>query len=372
MSNLQTVFREGQQGLNMGIPTGLGPLDKATGGLQRGMSIGLTAAPKVGKTTLADLAYLINPYEYMLAIGKLDDISWLYWSFEISRIEKEFKIAAHYMHRLYHIFDFTYRGEIYPMSADYLMGRKFKVISEIERELIPVSKEHSDMLGQIYINKIIPLFGQYNENGVKEIEGKIDFIEETDNPTGMYKYTKGQLARKGEFLTSPYTMVENGRDVVKYREIGYRSHNPESYFVVITDHCRKPRREKGYTMKDNVDKWLEYTTEIRNRTKASFINILHSNRGLSNVERLKFAGEAIFPTADDAKDTGNLAEESTIFMTLFNPTDEKYNLKKHMGVDLALNPNYRSLHITEARNVPCPVHMQFNMYGGVNLFTPLT
>ena len=84
-----------------------------------------------------------------------------------------------------------------------------------------------------------------------------------------------------------------------------------------------------------------------------------------------YAGEFIFPTADDCKDSGNPAEECTIFMTLFNPNDEKYNLKKHFGVELAGYPNYRSLHITESRETECPVHIQTTMFGNINMFTPL-
>ena len=98
---------------------------------------------------------------------------------------------------------------------------------------------------------------------------------------------------------------------------------------------------------------------------------MHSNRGVTNVDRLKMHGDKIFPTADDVKDTGNLAEESTILMTLFNPSDEKYNLTNHFGVELADYPNYRSLHITESRNTDSPVHIQLNVFGNVNYFEPL-
>ena len=69
--------------------------------------------------------------------------------------------------------------------------------------------------------------------------------------------------------------------------------------------------------------------------------------------------------------TGNLAEESTILMTMFNPNDEKYNLEKHFEHELKDYPNYRSIHITESRNTPSPMHVFTNMYGGVNYFTPL-
>jgi hypothetical protein len=83
-------------------------------------------------------------------------------------------------------------------------------------------------------------------------------------------------------------------------------------------------------------------------------------------------GDSIFPTADDVKDTGNLAEESHILLTMFNPNDEKYNLSSHFGVDIASKkyPNYRSLHVADARWVECPQHMKLNMFGNINYFEP--
>lgn len=56
---------------------------------------------------------------------------------------------------------------------------------------------------------------------------------------------------------------------------------------------------------------------------------------------------------------------------MFNPQDEKYNLERHFGVDLHPYPNYRSIHVVESRYTDCPQHIQTNMYGGINLFTPL-
>ena len=51
-----------------------------------------------------------------------------------------------------------------------------------------------------------------------------------------------------------------------------------------------------------MDKWLEYSTWLRNMCSFTFIHIVHSNRNLSNVDRLKYAGETIYPTSDDTKD----------------------------------------------------------------------
>lgn len=124
-------------------------------------------------------------------------------------------------------------------------------------------------------------------------------------------------------------------------------------------------------MKQNIDKFLEYSTYLRNICGFTFIHVVHSNRSISNIDRIKYAGETLYVTSEDIKDSGNVAEECTIVLTMFNPQDEKYKLERHFGVDLASQPNYRSIHVVESRYTDCPQHIQTNMYGGINLFTPL-
>src|SRR4051812_43531757 len=108
MSNFSQVFKQGLAGDNFGLTTGVSPLDKSINGTQRGMSIGLAAAPKCGKTTFADFAFVLSPYLKMEKEGRLDDIEWIYHSFEISRVRKEFKFAAFFM-----AYDYQQYGVVY-------------------------------------------------------------------------------------------------------------------------------------------------------------------------------------------------------------------------------------------------------------------
>src|SRR4051812_49315090 len=122
MSNFVKTFEDGLSGLNLGLTTGIKPLDIAINGTQKKTSIGVAAAPKTGKTSFVDFCFLVSPYLQMLKEGRLDDIDWIYWSFEIDRVSKEFKIASLFMFVDYGIFDFEFEGKKYLMSANYLMG----------------------------------------------------------------------------------------------------------------------------------------------------------------------------------------------------------------------------------------------------------
>lgn len=371
MSNFIETFKQGKAGHSFGFTTGIPQLDLAINRIQRKTTIGVAAAPKVGKTKFVDFCFVLSPYLEAVEKGLLDDIEWIYWSTEIDRVTKEFNYAAFFMANDYKVYNFMHKGKMYSMDAEYLQGKKLHRVGN-DQEFIPVSDEHEGLLKEIYKNRIIPLFGEWSAEGVQITPGKITFIEEKDNPTGMWKLLKYKAAQNGTFVGHNYTTVDDkGKPVIKERLTGYVARNPNKTWIAITDHMRGIRKERGFSAKENIDKWLEYQTEIRNLCSFTFIDVVHSNRNLANVDRLKFAGKYIFPTGDDTKDSGNFAEECTILMTLFNPNDEKYNLTNHFDVELKDFPNYRSIHITESRNTPCPAHIQTNMYGGINMFTPL-
>jgi len=372
MSNFIETYKKGRQGKSFGLTTGIKGLDKAINGLQRKTSIGLAAAPKCGKTTLCDFSFVIHPYLQCLALGILGKVEWIYFSYEIDRVSKEFKFAAFFMAHDHGIYNYVYKEKTYAMSDVYLKGQQLHENPDGTLEVVQVSDEHFEILKKVYDERIIPLFGEYAADGTMLKAGKIHIIEEPENPTGINKFLLHHAATQGKFLYTTYwTVDDQGNRVQRQRVSGYVPNDPDKFTIVITDHIRKLRRERGFSMKENIDKYLEYSTIIRNLCAWTFIHVIHSNRNLANVDRLRMAGEQVFPTADDCKDSGNPAEECTIFMTLFNPGDEKYNLKKHMGVELKENPHYRSIHITESRNTKCPAHIQTNMYGGISTFTPL-
>lgn len=315
---------------------------------------------------------LISSYLYCEKLGMLELWEAIYYSYEIDRVGKEFKYAGFFFMYDHKITTFDYKGKTFQVCKEYLMGRMIFEESDDGIEYVKVSPEHEAILKIVYAQRIVPLFGEYDANGVKIKTGKIEFIDVPDNPTGMRNHIIRHAASRGEILYTPFTATDvNGRISKGKKMTGYVPTNPDLFTFIVTDHIRKIPKEKGYSLKENCDKWLEYSTEGRNLFKFTYFNIVHSNRALANPERLRQAGEWIFPTGDDSKDTGNIAEESTIFMTLFNPNDEKYNLEKHMNTPLADYPNYRSLHITESRDTECPTHIQLNMYGACNNFTQI-
>jgi hypothetical protein len=418
--NFRAAFEAGQKGSNKGLPMGEGlkTISQAINGIQRGRIYTVGAAPKGGKSTLVDVGFCIEPAIYVLDHNakikasmevlatrletvtdvdtrhslnleyeqlnrKLIDVEFIYNSYEIDRVSKEFDFVAHFLNSDYGIYEInlptgkTYKQKnVVSLSSAFLKGElEYDTTNPDDpKEVIKVSNELLDQIKNVYRNRIVPLFGEYNDKGEKVSKGLIKFLEIKDNPTGVRNYLIEYAKENGEFLYR--TTVKDG--VTFQRMIGYRPNNPAKYVIIITDHLRKLLPERGFKMKETVDKFSEYAVEFRNTCNFTFVHIIHLNRALSDIGRRQFDDDRLFPQSDDIKETGNLSEDSNYIFTMFNPNDDKFNLSKHFGKAIRrpdkslLYPFMRTIHLVESRHCVCPQHFRVNMYGDVKKFEPLT
>lgn len=370
--NLIEEFKKGQSGGNKGLPMGegLANVSKAVNGMQRGRLIGVAGAAKSGKSTFVDYAFVIQPFLY--AMENNIPIEWIYYSFELDRISKEFDFASYF---LYHDFGietiqleekitFTKNNKaqtFIDLSPDYLRGR----LQDDNGNIIKVKESVKDALKIVYENRIIPLFGEYDNNGVRIKKGYIDFRTEKQNPTGIYKELKSHAEKSGKFLFNSKT--EN-------RITGYQPNNPEKYTIIVLDHIRKCLMERGFQMKQNVDKMLEYIVELKLTCGYTFIPIIHTNRSIADPDTIRFSGDELFPNAESVKDSGNLSEDCDYLFTIFNPNDDKYRLQKHFGLAIKdskgnpIYPNMRTIHLVESRHCIFPQHFRTEMLGNLKSF----
>lgn len=376
--NLIEEFNKGQKGGNKGLPMGEGltKLSKAINGVQKSRIYGVAAAAKAGKSTFVDYAFVIQPYLH--CVKHKIKAEWLYFSFELDRVSKEFDFAAYFLWEDYKIeyielppgITYTVQGVVHtkiPLSPDYLRGR----MQDDKGDTIKVSDEIKTALRQTYTDRIIPLFGEFDKNGTRVSKGYITFIEQKDNPTGIYKYLKRHAEKNGKFI-----YFESGK---VSRVGGYKPNEgfEDKFTIVVVDHLRKLIPEQGWQMKQTVDKMIEYMVEIRNWCGYTFVPIIHTNRNMADIDKLRFAKDELYPTSDEIKDTGNLAEDADYVFTIFNPNDEKYKLVKHFGLDLRDskgNPMYlnmRSFHLVESRHCIYPQHFRATMLGNVKSFKQL-
>lgn len=374
--NFIEEFKKGQAGSNKGLymGKGLSHISKAINGIQKGRLYGVAGASKSGKSTFVDYAFVIQPF--LNAIEKNIEIEWIYFSFELNRISKEFDFMSYFLNHDYNIdkitldegITFTYKGisnNYLYLSPDYLRGR----LQDDNGNLIKVKNTIVEAMKTVYTNRIIPLFGEFDINGNQVKKGLINFCVNRDNPTGLYVYIKNHAIKNGKLL-----MSDSGNFS---RIIGYTPNNPDKYTIIILDHIRKLIRERGFQMKDNVDKTLEYMCEQRDLFNYTFVPIIHTNRSIGDIETIRHAKDELYPNEDSIKDSGNMSEDCDYLFTIFNPNDEKFKLQSHFGFkikDVKGNPlylNMRTIHLVQSRHCIFPQHFRTEMIGNLKTFKQL-
>lgn len=329
----------GKKGLKMGLPR----FSKFVNNIQKAIYVVIGALQKTGKTAFVDHCYVLSPYLY----EPNAKVNWIYFSYEIDRIEKMAKFCAYFMQIKYDIL----------CDSNYILSRGDKKLAD----------EHVDLVNKIYSNELVDLFGEYDSYGKCIKKGRIDFHEDKENPTGIYKYLMQYARDNGEFIKEKY--VVDGKEY--YRTIGYKENDPELTTIIILDHIGLMKKERGYNKKENIDKMSEYFVWLRNICQFTPVVMSQFNRDLGKTDRLKFNGEQLQPTMEDFKDSGNTGEDASLVIALFD-AGRYPHIKKHLGYDLSkVGKGYRSAHILASRNTETGVNISLKLYGQTGLFEEL-
>lgn len=164
---------------------------------------------------------------------------------------------------------------------------------------------------------------------LEKIFKKINWIWESANPTGMYKHWWRFMEPKGKFTKEPYLDENNEK---KERIISFELNDPKEYNIVALDHLALAKIERGFTLKQNLDKISEYAVLCRNLFKMTFIFLQQFNMGLSSIERMKFKGVDISPQQNDFKDSTNPYTDCDIALGLMNAY--KMDMETCLGYDI--------------------------------------
>lgn len=123
-------------------------------------------------------------------------------------------------------------------------------------------------------------------------------------------------ADHGKFTYENYTDSEGN---IKKKIVSFKPTNPDWQCLVVVDHLSLLSLERGFSVKENIDKWSEYCVQLSNQFGISFFNISQFNDSLSSVERSKFKGVDLSPQQSDFKNTRNPYDDSDVVIGLLNP-----------------------------------------------------
>lgn len=284
--------RDGMEGKSNFVPGKFPRFDAKAGVLWKKMLYVIGAHPKVGKTAFVDERYILYPY-LNLPPEQLSKLHYKYFSYEIDIVEKMANYASYLIFRKHNL----------RISADTILGRIGKL-----------TPQQFELVRHIYETDLQLLFGKFDMRGKQLEPGIIEFFQTKENPTGIMKRLFTYAASKGHF---EYEQLE-GKEK-KGRRLWYEPHSQykDDLTITILDHVGLVPRERGFNVKENIDKLSEYFVELRNDCKFTFIVTSQFNRELGKTDRLKFSGEQLAPTLEDFKNTGNLAEDFSVEFVVY-------------------------------------------------------
>lgn len=247
-SSIKERILSGLKGEYEGLDNGLSRINDYIFGIQRSCYSLIGGGSGSGKTTFTDFQLLTAIQD---AESKNIPINIIYYSWEIDEITKKANWLSILIYKKYNI----------TIPPEKIKGYGNFRLNEEEQQLV---------------------FSEIEE--VEKIFKKINWFWDSQNPTGCYKYWWDFMKEKGTFIKEPYIDENN---VKKERIVKFELNDPKEYNIVVIDHCALASIERGYTLKQNLDKLSEYTVTCRNLFKMTFIYLQQFNNGLTkNKHRL--------------------------------------------------------------------------------------
>ena len=280
----------------------------------------ISANQKVGKTKLTDYMFVYKPIlERVLLRNTSLKTHCLYFSLEESEARKEY---AFYSHLLYSID----KIRIEPQLLTSVSGRMPRWV---------VEKLDS------------PIYQQC----IQDFEANVEYIEDIKNPTGIYKYCKDYSSRNGKYNTVMGKKYDEVTGTYYETEVLDKKNpltwnDPDTYHIIIIDNFANLATERGWTLKETIDKMSKYCIEL---AKLGFIviGVQHQQQAQEGLEAQKYG--KITPSVDGLGDAKTTARDVNLVLGLFSPS--RFNIPSYGGYDITQwKDRIRFLSILAARD----------------------
>lgn len=244
-------------------------------GVEQGCYYLISAGTKAGKTQLANYLFVYNTIMYAIDHKDIIKPKIFYYNFE----ENQEEITLRFMSYLL----FTLDG-IRISPTDLKSTDKDK----------PVSVEVLKLLNSDKYKRIL----DYYEEVVT--------FHNSDNPTGIYRTVMNYAKNNGTIHKKPYKYRDElGEEQEGQKFDYYTPNNPNEYVMIIIDHISICNIERGFSLRETINKLSEYLIMFRNR--YNYIPIVLQQQSQETLNLEAFKSNKIRPTMSglaDSKGTG--------------------------------------------------------------------
>jgi len=296
-----------------------------------------------GKSSLADQAYIINPFLQLdelknSPIEEQDPIDYKVILFSMER-SKELRLAKWVCQMIYRKYNIL-------MSVPYLLSwgnRKSRVTQEQFNLVVEITEWCENLLEHVTIYDGVVTPKQFYELLIQDALSKgtsYGYIEiETNSGDLEYRKYKKRGNSKKEYIRD-----EEGPQFGKFQKV-YVADNPKQINLFVLDHIGKLIKEHGMTDKDVLDKASEYCTTIRDVFGYSPVVVSQFNRNSLDTHRRKTP----LPEEGDFAGSSKMYYDADLVYALFNPSKHQMDLMEPYNVKALNSVNganrFRSLHL---------------------------
>lgn len=318
--SLLKQIKSGMSGENWGYSMGLPKLESIMDGVTQGTYTLLFSGTGSGKSSLALYSYVYAPLKEHLEDG---NFKVTYYSLEMSAEMLFAKLLS------MHMFD-TYGIDI---STKELLSRK---------KDYTLPPEYFEMVEE-------------SLEWLEKVEKVVTIHDKGLNAKTLYSTLTKELEQRGTFSE------------VGNRKI-YIPNNPKLIHLVIIDHMSLVRQSEGRSLKEEMDTISAYLVTLRNMCKISPLVIMQANRDSTGMERRKQGLNNL--RLSDTKDSGNMAQDAEIVISIFNPHREKLATYNKYDIKL-LRDHFRSITVLKNRYGEADVEVGVNFFGHNGLWHEL-
>ena len=362
MSFISKDYAEGQMGKNVGLTLGPGleALEKYIYGVTRGTYYAISAPAKCGKTTLLNYGFVINPILEAVAKGK--NFKWLYYSLELDLKSLFYDFCTYFMYRHHNLTEMSLpHGITYgngsntvPLSPYLLRG----FIRDDNGNLIKLDSIFEEKFKSVSEGIVTDFLGEWDDSGKLLKEGYMRLVFSCSTPEKLRDQVLNFAAQRG-------TIQMDGKS-----PMFYVPHDPDEIVMICLDHTRK----LGDGERDSINRMSKYFVILRNILNYSIVNIIHSNRDVTDINKIKFSKSEYYPDESTVMGSSNIVQDVDFLITLLNPNDPKFGLVNHFDIRVreaaGMAPNYPNLitaHLVASRRSICPKHFKMNLVGNLKM-----
>lgn len=242
VESLYNSIKQGKEGLNAGLSTGLPKIDSLTYGIQRKWLTVIAGDSGSGKSSYALYTKVFKAFQQYQQ-DKTKNIHFLLFSFEMSAEVLLAKLLSTYIYEEYD-----------------------KIISY--GKILSLTEQLSDEDWEI-IQKAKPW--------LEEFESLCEIIDKPVNAKGLYAICKEWSKKFGT-----YEEIEKTDDYVK---VNYIPKDSEQYLIVLVDHIKLLAVSPGHTSKQEIDEACDYLIHFRNKCAFNVNIIQQLNRNFKSMDR---------------------------------------------------------------------------------------